>query len=233
MIKVKCPNAACGKVLTVKDEYAGKKGKCPDCGKELLIPKAGTSPPAAGSSPPKKEPKQPGPDVASKPPAKTPAPPKPTSPAAERKEDEENETEEEESRPARPSGPAAHPKVVPASVASRRPKKKTTRTRTRRRTTTMTMRRMTTTTRKTTNPRNFNAAYPRIQSVRSGPIRRGVNLIYLQMCCSLGAIGALLGGLLLAIVIGYAFEKPMRARSSGWRFRRAPVCWAWRELLRP
>lgn len=35
-IRVKC--ASCGKVLTVKDEFAGKKGKCPACGAILRIP---------------------------------------------------------------------------------------------------------------------------------------------------------------------------------------------------
>ncbi|GIW81826.1 MAG: hypothetical protein KatS3mg105_3633 [Gemmatales bacterium] len=37
-IRVKCTNRECGKVLTVKDELAGKRGKCPACGKILSIP---------------------------------------------------------------------------------------------------------------------------------------------------------------------------------------------------
>lgn len=39
-IQVKCPNAECGKVMTVKDEFAGKRGKCPGCGKPFPIPAA-------------------------------------------------------------------------------------------------------------------------------------------------------------------------------------------------
>src|SRR5437588_9164085 len=34
-IRVTCE---CGKELRVKDEYAGKRGKCPSCGKILQIP---------------------------------------------------------------------------------------------------------------------------------------------------------------------------------------------------
>lgn len=34
-IRVTCD---CGKVLIAKDEYAGKKAKCPDCGNVLLVP---------------------------------------------------------------------------------------------------------------------------------------------------------------------------------------------------
>jgi len=37
-MQVTCPNAACGKILTVQEEFAGKKGKCPACGSELMIP---------------------------------------------------------------------------------------------------------------------------------------------------------------------------------------------------
>jgi ribosomal protein S27E len=37
-IKVKCPNADCGKVATVKDEFAGKRAKCPACGTIMTIP---------------------------------------------------------------------------------------------------------------------------------------------------------------------------------------------------
>src|SRR6476469_2883225 len=33
--------AGCGKNLKVKDEWAGKKGKCPQCGTTFLIPAAG------------------------------------------------------------------------------------------------------------------------------------------------------------------------------------------------
>jgi DNA-directed RNA polymerase subunit RPC12/RpoP len=30
--------AACGKKLTVKSVFAGKKGKCPQCGKPVQVP---------------------------------------------------------------------------------------------------------------------------------------------------------------------------------------------------
>src|SRR3982751_6576474 len=33
--------AGCGKNLKVKDEWAGKKGKCPQCGTTFAIPAAG------------------------------------------------------------------------------------------------------------------------------------------------------------------------------------------------
>ena len=42
-IAVKC---ACGKALRVKDEHAGKRGKCPACGQVFVIPSGG-SPQAA------------------------------------------------------------------------------------------------------------------------------------------------------------------------------------------
>ncbi len=41
-ISVRCPG--CGKALTVKDEFAGKKGKCPSCGQIVLIPPSETVP---------------------------------------------------------------------------------------------------------------------------------------------------------------------------------------------
>jgi len=37
-IQVQCPNADCGKILTVRDEFAGKIGKCPGCGGAVKIP---------------------------------------------------------------------------------------------------------------------------------------------------------------------------------------------------
>jgi hypothetical protein len=39
-IRVTCSNRNCGKVLVVRNEYAGKRGTCPSCGKELVIPNA-------------------------------------------------------------------------------------------------------------------------------------------------------------------------------------------------
>jgi hypothetical protein len=45
LIKVQCPNPACGKVHTVKNRWAGKTGTCPDCGAVISVPNA-TTPPA-------------------------------------------------------------------------------------------------------------------------------------------------------------------------------------------
>lgn len=52
-IKFRCPNAACGRALTVKDEAAGRTAKCPGCGEALVVPwpeTAGVGEPA-GSMP--------------------------------------------------------------------------------------------------------------------------------------------------------------------------------------
>ena len=40
LIKFKC--SKCGKGIVVKDEFRGKKGKCPACGTILVIPQEGT-----------------------------------------------------------------------------------------------------------------------------------------------------------------------------------------------
>jgi hypothetical protein len=37
-IQFQCLNTSCGQVLTVKDEFAGKKGRCPSCGAAVDIP---------------------------------------------------------------------------------------------------------------------------------------------------------------------------------------------------
>src|SRR5262245_9756867 len=37
-IRFKCPNAKCQKVLTVKDELAGKRARCPICKQSVNIP---------------------------------------------------------------------------------------------------------------------------------------------------------------------------------------------------
>ncbi|MGE3805128.1 MAG: hypothetical protein AB7K24_10690 [Gemmataceae bacterium] len=39
-IRVKCLNPGCGKAMLVKDEMAGKKGRCPGCGGVIPIPAA-------------------------------------------------------------------------------------------------------------------------------------------------------------------------------------------------
>jgi hypothetical protein len=44
-IQVICPNQSCGRSLTVPQAYAGRKGKCPACDAELIIPQeAGVTP---------------------------------------------------------------------------------------------------------------------------------------------------------------------------------------------
>jgi hypothetical protein len=37
-INVRCPNDACGRMLSVQDDFAGKTGKCPSCGTTMPIP---------------------------------------------------------------------------------------------------------------------------------------------------------------------------------------------------
>ena len=44
--RVKCPNPACGEVHSAQVNWAGKKGKCPDCGAALIIPNV----PASGAT---------------------------------------------------------------------------------------------------------------------------------------------------------------------------------------
>jgi hypothetical protein len=53
-IQVTCPNDACGKTFAVKDEYAGRKAKCPACGGVLTIPNGAVvaPPPMRASAPP-------------------------------------------------------------------------------------------------------------------------------------------------------------------------------------
>src|SRR5437016_3520984 len=47
MISIHCPS--CCKLLKVKEELAGKRGKCPDCGTAITVPAASESPVAAPS----------------------------------------------------------------------------------------------------------------------------------------------------------------------------------------
>jgi len=53
-ITVTCPNTDCNKVMRVKDEYAGRKAKCPACGMPMTIPVATeqASPPPEPEPPP-------------------------------------------------------------------------------------------------------------------------------------------------------------------------------------
>jgi hypothetical protein len=92
-ITARCPNAACGKTLKVKDELAGKKVKCPACASVLTIPSANAAP--AASAPP--APARPKP--AAKPPA-----PKPKPPVLE---DEEELEDSQKAAPPSRSKPAA------------------------------------------------------------------------------------------------------------------------------
>ena len=48
-IEVKCPNPDCAKVFKVKDELAGKKGKCSQCGTAIHVPAAAPSGTPAGT----------------------------------------------------------------------------------------------------------------------------------------------------------------------------------------
>jgi len=50
-IKLKCPNAVCGRLLTVPEAAAGKNGKCPACGTIIKVPVPAPVPrPAAPST---------------------------------------------------------------------------------------------------------------------------------------------------------------------------------------
>jgi anti-anti-sigma factor len=44
MIKVRCPNPNCRKVLAVKADLGGKKGRCPMCSQAMTIPKPPSAP---------------------------------------------------------------------------------------------------------------------------------------------------------------------------------------------
>lgn len=50
MIQVTCPNANCGKLSAVKEEFAGRQAKCPACGTIMTIPGQVGIPSPAGSS---------------------------------------------------------------------------------------------------------------------------------------------------------------------------------------
>src|SRR5262249_19590288 len=50
-IKVRCPNPACHKFYSVQGRYAGKRGKCPDCGAAIFVPNR-AAPPAQDETAP-------------------------------------------------------------------------------------------------------------------------------------------------------------------------------------
>jgi hypothetical protein len=56
-IQVRCPNSACGKILSVRDDFAGKTGKCPSCGTTMPIPYPGEGP-GAGKRPSRVQPQR-------------------------------------------------------------------------------------------------------------------------------------------------------------------------------
>jgi len=90
-IEVKCPNRDCDQQLALSPEMAGKKGKCPQCGKTFQIPKnlgkSKTAPnkPSTAKTGPKPTPaKQAGkaaPKTATKPSSPPPSKPAPAQPA--------------------------------------------------------------------------------------------------------------------------------------------------------
>ncbi len=43
-IRIQCPNPGCRKVYSVQSRFAGKRGKCPDCGVVMTIPAAAAKP---------------------------------------------------------------------------------------------------------------------------------------------------------------------------------------------
>jgi len=49
-IQVRCPNLACGRVFTVKDEAAGKKVRCSQCGMVFPVPTETTGPQKGSAS---------------------------------------------------------------------------------------------------------------------------------------------------------------------------------------
>jgi len=51
-IRVQCPNKTCAKSMTVKDEFAGKTGKCPACGMPVKVPALAPAPAKASWAPP-------------------------------------------------------------------------------------------------------------------------------------------------------------------------------------
>lgn len=64
LIKVRCPNPACKKILAVKAAMGGKKARCPLCGQTMAIPKvvAPKAKPAPEAKPvPKEKPSPPAP----------------------------------------------------------------------------------------------------------------------------------------------------------------------------
>jgi uncharacterized paraquat-inducible protein A len=107
VIKFKCPH--CDRDVSVGDEHAGKKARCPACREIFQIPQAGAvSRPRAPSPPPREEAEEEIPAPRPRPKAPPPARPRRPEPVEEEEEipeveavDDEPEEEEEEERPRR------------------------------------------------------------------------------------------------------------------------------------
>lgn len=98
-INVKCPKPGCGKVLSVKDEYAGKTGKCPVCGTAVKVPMIKASPETPAAKGPAKAPAPAPAAPAPRPKAKAPPPP-----LDEDDVEEPYEPDEEEGTSPKPAG---------------------------------------------------------------------------------------------------------------------------------
>src|SRR4051812_40620692 len=62
-ILARCPGAACGQAVKVKDEFAGKKMRCPRCQGVIAIP-AAAAPLPTDSAPPARMKPRPAPAIA-------------------------------------------------------------------------------------------------------------------------------------------------------------------------
>jgi len=105
LIKVRCPNQACGKILAVKAAMGGKKARCPLCGQTMAIPKM-TGP--AAKKPSKKKPVPATPPPAPEEQTAPPAPPTPpeeeaVAPKEEPMEEPKEEPQEKKAEAPQPS----------------------------------------------------------------------------------------------------------------------------------
>jgi len=110
LIKVRCPNQACGKILAVKAAMGGKKARCPLCGQTMAIPKMAKP---AAKEPAKKEPAPPpAPEEQST--APTPAEEEAVAPKEDPKEKVEAKSEQKpEEKPEEKEAEAPQPSPKP------------------------------------------------------------------------------------------------------------------------
>ncbi len=111
LIKVRCPNPACRKVLAVKAAMGGKKARCPLCGQTMAIPKVAAPAAKPAAKPDAK-------------PAAAPAPKEKPGPSAPPEKPEESAAPPElppteEAPPEPPSTEEAPPKETPPSEPGR------------------------------------------------------------------------------------------------------------------